>query len=219
LAKRKQQAVTPMVNQYKLPLYAAIAEFTEKKSRFISSISPVSSEEEALSFLGSIRGKHREATHNVYAYRIKNSGICRFSDDGEPFVTAGKPFLEAFIKQDIYDFCCVATRYFGGVMLGAGGLVRAYARCSTAALEASGIGVMREIVLCAATIPYSLYEVVKRLLLSCSAVISTEDFGAEVVLKFTLPAEDFPALQKSLAESTAGSVQIDVEALQMGLLR
>ena len=208
-----------MANQYKLPLYAAIAEFTEKKSRFISSISPVSSEEEALSFLGSIRGKHREATHNVYAYRIKNNGICRFSDDGEPSGTAGKPLLEAFIKQDIYDFCCVATRYFGGVMLGAGGLVRAYARCSTAALEASGIGVVREIVFCAATMPYSLYEVVKRLLLACNAVISAENFGAEVVLKFSLPMEDLPALQKSLAESTAGSVQIDVEALQMGLLR
>jgi len=200
---------------YKLPLSPANAEFTEKKSRFIAHITPVSSEEEALAFLRSIREKHREATHNVYAYRIKNNNICRYSDDGEPSGTAGMPLLEAFMRQDIHDFCCVATRYFGGILLGAGGLVRAYARCGAIAIEASGVGVMREITMCATTLPYSLYENTKRILSACGAANIVEDFGAEVLLKFTVPSEELAALQKRLTELTAGTVRIDVEGTRM----
>jgi len=200
---------------YKLPLRAACAEFTEKKSRFISHITPVSSGEEALAFLRSIREKHREATHNVYAYRIKNNNICRYSDDGEPSGTAGMPLLEAFLRQDIYDFCCVATRYFGGVLLGAGGLVRAYARCGAIALEASGVGLMREIAMCSMSLPYSLYENMKRLLIACGAGNINEDFGADVLLKFTLPSEELPPLEKKVTEMTAGTVRINVESKQM----
>jgi len=202
---------------YKLPLRTAEAEFTEKKSRFISHITPISSEEKALSFLCSIREKHREANHNVYAYRIKNGGICRHSDDGEPSGTAGMPLLDVFIKQDIYDFCCVATRYFGGIMLGAGGLVRAYSRCGTVALEASGVGVMREMALCVTILPYTLYESVKRLLHTCGADITSEDFGAEVVLRFSMPSEDLPALESMVIELTAGSALIHAEGKQMSV--
>ena len=200
---------------YKLPLRSATAEFIEKKSRFIAYISPAATEEEALAFLRSIREKHREATHNVYAYRIKNNNICRYSDDGEPSGTAGMPLLEAFSRQDIYDFCCVATRYFGGTLLGAGGLVRAYARCGTIALEASGIGMMREITMCAITIPYSLYENTRRLLNAENADNITEDFGSEILLKFTLPTEEVESLGKKLTELTAGKVSIQIEGKRM----
>ena len=203
------------MQQYKLPLRAAVAEFTEKKSRFISHIKPAPTEEEALAFLRSIREKHREANHNVYAYRIKNNNICRYSDDGEPSGTAGMPLLEAFLRQDIYDFCCVATRYFGGTLLGAGGLVRAYARCGAIALDASGIGFMREITLCAATFPYPLYENIKRLLAAGGADNIIEDFGAEVTVKFTLPSEEVTALEKKVTELTAGRVDIIVEGKRM----
>ena len=194
------------MESYKLPGTAAEAEFTEKKSRFICSIAPVSSEGEALAFLRSIREKHREASHNVYAYRIKKGGYCRYSDDGEPSGTAGKPLLEVFIKQDIYDFCCVATRYYGGIQLGAGGLIRAYARCGSAGLDASGIGVMREVTMCSVTLPYSLYEQIKRLLLSFNTDITSEDFGAEVIIGFALPSETLPPLQSSLTELTLGAI-------------
>jgi len=200
---------------YKLPIRAATAEFLEKKSRFIAHIMPVSSEEEALVFLRSIREKHREATHNVYAYRIKNNNICRYSDDGEPSGTAGMPLLEAFSRQDIYDFCCVATRYYGGIMLGAGGLVRAYARCGAIALEASGVGLMREITMCAINLPYPLYENMKRLLSTFNADNIYEDFGAEVQLRFSLPSEDVPSLEKSVIEQTAGKTRIIIEGTQM----
>ena len=200
---------------YKLPLRAAEAEFTEKKSRFIGCISPVSSEGEALAFLRSVREKHREATHNVYAYRVRSGGVCRHSDDGEPSGTAGMPLLDVFLKQDIFDFCCVATRYFGGVLLGAGGLVRAYSRCGALALEASGVGFMREVTLCAVVLPYALYEPVKRLIVECGAGIDAEDFAAEVDMRFSLDTEKLPSLRSRFTELTAGGLEIHIVGTQM----
>ena len=208
---------TTIMSPYKLPLRAAQAEFTEKKSRFIGNISPVSSEGEALSFLRSIREKHREASHNVYAYRIKENNICRHSDDGEPSGTAGMPLLDGFLKQDVFDFCCVATRYYGGIMLGAGGLIRAYSRCGSIVLEASGIGFMREFTLCSVTLPYTLYESIKRLLDACGADIASEEFNAEVVLRFSLVSEDLPGLGSKMTELTAGSVTVTKEGTRLGV--
>ena len=200
---------------YKQPTTAAEAEFIEKKSRFIGYISPVESESAALEFLGSIRAKHREASHNVYAYRLKDGNICRHSDDGEPSGTAGKPLLEVFLKQDIYNFCCVATRYYGGINLGAGGLIRAYARCGVVALEAAGVGIMREVTLCAVTLPYPLYEPTRRYLDNFGAKITFTDFGSEVDLKFSLITEELSALQTGFVELTAGSVNIRAVGTQI----
>ena len=205
-----------MLQPYKLPKCATEAEFVEKKSRFISSIKPVSSEAEALEFLRSIRERHREANHNVYAYRIKSNGICRHSDDGEPSGTAGMPLLDVFIKQEIYDFCCVATRYFGGIMLGGGGLIRAYSRCGAIALEASGLALMREITLCAVSLPYALYEPIKRLINACDAEFSFQDFGTAVDLKFSLTTEKLPALQNKITDLSAGEVVIQALERRMG---
>lgn len=205
------------MEQYKIPMCPAEAEFTEKKSRFICGITPVSSEDEALVFLKSVRAKHREASHNVYAYRIKENGVSRCSDDGEPSGTAGIPLLEAFIKQEVFDFCCVATRYFGGVLLGAGGLIRAYARCGALAIETSGVGLMREKALCRVALRYPQYEAVKRLLLYCGALITSEDFSAEITITFSLPSEDLPALTESAAELTSGSLHVHVEGSQMSI--
>ncbi|MCL2391810.1 MAG: IMPACT family protein [Oscillospiraceae bacterium] len=204
---------------YKLPLQSVEIDFIEKKSRFISNISPISSEDEALAFLNSIRTKYRDANHNVYAYRVKSGNITRYSDDGEPSGAAGMPLLEAFIRQDVYDFCCVATRYFGGTLLGAGGLVRAYARCGTIALESAGVGSMRELTLCSVSMQYSLFELVKRQLAAFGADITSEDFGADVVLQCTLPSDDFAILQKKIVELSAGCVQMVAEGTKMGVFR
>jgi len=195
---------------YSLPLAAARVEFTEKKSRFIGSIKPVASEEEALGFLRLICEEHREATHNVYAYRIFRTGACRHSDDGEPSGTAGMPLLDVFIKHEIYDFCCVATRYFGGVKLGAGGLVRAYARCGAVAIETAGVGVMREMALCATELPYNFYEQTKKILSAGGIQISSEDFGAKVGIQFLITEESLPNLISKLQELTAGTVEIQL---------
>ena len=208
------------MDPYKTPLCAAVAEFTEKKSRFIGSIKPVASSEEALAFLQTVRAQHREASHNVYCYRLKSDAgsqqtLCRHSDDGEPSGTAGMPLLETFLRQDIFDFCCVATRYFGGVLLGAGGLTRAYSRCGAIALEASGVAVMREMALCETVMPYAQYELAKRLLLSCGAEVISEDFGAEVTVGCALPAEDVAALRARMTELTAGTINIGVKRYTM----
>ena len=202
---------------YKLPLKAAEAEFTEKKSRFIGHITPAQSEREALSFLRSIRTEHSDATHNVYAYRLRDGGISRHSDDGEPSGTAGAPLLDVFVKQDIYDFCCVATRYFGGVKLGAGGLVRAYTRCGVIALETAGIGEMRELTLCAMTAPYARYEHLKRIIHANGGKISSEDFGPQVELEFSLAPEDVPALMNMVAELSAGEQKVRIAGSRMSV--
>ena len=194
---------------YKLPLREAQAEFTEKKSRFIGHIKPISTEDEAKAFLQNIREKHREASHNVYAYRLKANEIYRHNDDGEPSGTAGMPLINSFLKQDIFDFCCVATRYYGGIPLGAGGLTRAYGKCGTVALEAAGIGIMRELCTCSVALPYPLYESAKRILTAENADIKEEIFGAEVELKFTTLSESVTDLQDKITELTAGTVIIE----------
>ncbi|MCL2501046.1 MAG: IMPACT family protein [Defluviitaleaceae bacterium] len=193
---------------YKLPLREAYAEFTEKKSCFIGYVSPVASEAEARAFVQSVRERHSEANHHVFAYRLKEGEIYRFNDDGEPSGTAGMPLLNTFLKQDIYDFCAVAVRYFGGIHLGAGGLTRAYSRSGIIALEAAGVGFMRELALCAVTVPYALYENAKRLLIASEATITAEDFSVEVTLEFSLIAQGLADLQAKITELTLGKVHI-----------
>ena len=198
------------MDPYKLPLNSAKAEFIEKKSRFIGHIARVSSAEEALEFLRVIRIEHKDANHNVYAYRIKEGGICRHSDDGEPSGTAGMPLLDVFLKQDIYDFCCVGTRYFGGIMLGGGGLIRAYSRTASIALEAAGIGIMREVTACRVEMPYSAYESIKRLIAASGAQIVAEKFEVNVGMDISLPVEGVAGLSAKITELTANSVRLEV---------
>ena len=107
-----------MKHNYNVPAHDFVCEFVEKKSRFITYLCHVTTEQEATEFIESIRKKHADATHNCIAYRIYDPRIERFSDDGEPSGTAGMPMLEVLKKEDIYDVCCVVTRYFGGVLLG-----------------------------------------------------------------------------------------------------
>ncbi|MBO7665935.1 MAG: YigZ family protein [Clostridia bacterium] len=117
---------------------AAMAEFTERKSVFIGSAAPVSTEEEALEFVNSLRKKYADATHNVYAYIVRENNACRFSDDGEPHGTAGMPVLDVLRKEGLTDVAVVVTRYFGGILLGTGGLVRAYTASAKQAIDAAG---------------------------------------------------------------------------------
>ena len=204
-----------IAKEYKLPRGNAEVEFYEKKSRFIANISQVSSEKEAQTFLASIREKYKDANHNVFAYGIKEGGIFRQSDDGEPVKTAGVPLLDVFLKQEIYDFCCVATRYFGGIMLGAGGLIRAYARCGALALEASGVGIMRQLSMCSVSVTYAQFENIKRLLLSSGSEIISEDFGADVTITFSIPSEDKAALDKQVMELSAAKFKICENSKEM----
>lgn len=188
------------------------AEFTEKRSRFIGRVWPLESEEEALEHLKEIRSRHWDATHNVYAYILREGGIMRYSDDGEPQGTSGMPTLTVFRSREIQNVLCIVTRYFGGILLGTGGLVRAYTQAARLALEAAGVALLREWEELLIACPYPLYEKVKRELELAGAVISSTDFGADVSIEAMLEKGRSAALNERLLELSSGAV----EAVLMG---
>lgn len=163
----------------------ASASLTEKKSEFIANVSFADTEEQALAFLNEIRAQHRTARHNVYAYLLKN-GRCRYSDDGEPAKTAGTPVLEVINHSGLVDVAVVVTRYFGGILLGTGGLVRAYTAAAQAGLSAAEIVTVCPVVDMDITVEYALYERVQRLLEAAGAVMGETGFGSAVCLHATL---------------------------------
>ncbi len=135
----------------------AADEFIEQRSRFIGYVKPVVTEQQALDFINEKRQKHWDATHNVYAYILRDGQLKRYSDDGEPHGTAGVPTLDVMVKSGVTDAVVVVTRYFGGILLGAGGLVRAYTKGAKIALEAGGIVTMESCSVCSLTCDYAQY--------------------------------------------------------------
>lgn len=162
-------------------------EFTEKRSRFIGYAKPVTTAEEAADFINAIRSKHWDATHNVYAYVLRDGQSRRYSDDGEPSGTAGVPVLDVLLKANITDCVVVATRYFGGVLLGAGGLVRAYSHTSKIAVEAAGIVKMSLCSVMTAECDYNFYGRITSLIPEFEGVIENTDFAENVRVDFYLP--------------------------------
>ena len=165
----------------------AQAQIEEKKSRFIASLSHVETEEEALAFLEEIRADNRMARHNVYAYILHEggagtSGRIRYSDDGEPQKTAGLPTLEALRHAGLSDVVCVVTRYFGGVLLGTGGLVRAYTQATQAAIAAARLVTISRCVDIRIRTPYALYEQTARIANDCGAKTLDTQYAEEVTL-------------------------------------
>ena len=186
----------------------ATAEIVEKKSRFIGQIAHVETEEEALAFLGEIRTAHRMARHNVYAYVLRANGRIRYSDDGEPQKTAGMPTLEAIQHAGLTDVAVVVTRYFGGILLGTGGLVRAYTQATQAAIEAARVVTISRCVDVIAALPYSLYEQAVRTIEAQGAKIRDTEFAADVTItaRALEGAED--ALTAALTELSNGKADI-----------
>ncbi len=180
------------------------AEFEEKRSRFIGHAIHVDSEEEAIEFVRAIKKKYSDATHNCYAY-ILNKGItARYSDDGEPQGTAGVPMLEAIRKSGVDDVCVVVTRYFGGILLGAGGLVRAYSHGVSVALDAAEIVTYQPYSVFTLKCGYSEYQKYSNLLMLSDAIIDFTDFGADVSLGFAIKREDADDLLKKISEICNG---------------
>lgn len=183
---------------------AAVDEFTEKRSRFIGAIQPVKTEEEAQAF---IRGRTKEfwdAKHNVYAYVLEGGNLCRFSDDGEPQGTAGIPVLDVLRKEGLTDVAVVVTRYFGGVLLGGGGLVRAYSHGAKLAVDAAGVVEMRRCLLGHIPCDYAQYGWVPALLAEQGASVTGTDFTDMVTVSFSLPAENRGYLEAALTDRSAG---------------
>lgn len=190
---------------YLVPHGYGEAELVEKRSRFIGHVWRVGDEAEALAHLNEMRQKHWDATHNVYAYIIRENGIMRYSDDGEPSGTSGMPTLNVFRQEEVQNVLCVITRYFGGVLLGAGGLVRAYSAAAKLALDAAGIDEMaqwREVLI---SCSYAQFERVKRLMGEFSAVTENSDFGTDVVIEALLREDQTDEFAAKLTDMTAGT--------------
>jgi len=192
--------------EYFVPAGYGEAEFVEKRSRFIGRVWRTDSEEEALARIEEIREKHWDATHNVYAYIIRDGGIMRYSDDGEPQGTSGMPVLGVFRSAGVFNVCCVVTRYFGGILLGAGGLVRAYSHTASLALESAGIAVMRRWREVKVNCPYSLFERVRNEVSAFGGAISDIDYGAEVTISALLPASRVEDFSARLVDMSAGTL-------------
>lgn len=182
----------------------AFEEYTVNKSRFIGYACPVSSSDEAVDFIESIREKHRDATHNVYAYSVRTPEYSRYSDDGEPQGTAGVPVLDVIKKNGLTDCCVVVTRYFGGILLGAGGLVRAYSHSAKLGVEKAGIvkmGLCSEMV---CVCDYSFYSRMTALIPTLSGTVEDTVFGQDVSIRFRIPSYNEDSLQKQLTELSFG---------------
>ena len=197
------------MNAYKTLLRPASDEFIVNKSRFIGYASPVRDEAGALAFLEEIRRKHRDATHNCYAYTLgANMGVMRYSDDGEPGGTAGLPMMEVIKKRAVCDCCVVVTRYFGGVLLGAGGLVRAYSHGCSVALEAAKIVVMEESEQLLCEVAYPLWDRVQHALKSLPVQIPSTEFTSAVTFTLLVRLTDSESVQRELTRLTDGRVEI-----------
>lgn len=187
---------------------AAEASFIEKRSEFIGYIAPVKTDEEAVNFINTIKAKHRKAKHNVYAYILRKDNISRYSDDGEPQGTAGVPVLDVLQKRGLTDVCVVVTRYFGGILLGGGGLVRAYSHAASLACDAAhtmDMCLCHRLKICT---DYGMYGKLSYILPNFETITVNSDFADSVTLELLVLSEKLSALISEITEITNGSAEI-----------
>jgi len=194
------------LEEYLVPTQFGEDVFIEKKSRFIGRVWPVESEEEALEKIQAMKKQHYDATHNCWAYIIKD-GAVRFSDDGEPGGTAGMPMLQVLQREGLFNVVCVVTRYFGGILLGAGGLVRAYTRGAKIAVDAAGKSMKRVWSVLYVPCPYTYYERLKLEVDAFGGLIRNTDFGSEVELEILMPEAQAQPLLDRLTDMSAGNIE------------
>ncbi|MBQ8419575.1 MAG: YigZ family protein [Clostridia bacterium] len=182
----------------------ASAEFTEKKSVFIGYAKPIKTAEEAEEFIAQIKKKHADARHNVSAYMAGNA--VRYSDDGEPKGTGGVPVLEVLKKSGVDGAVVVVTRYFGGILLGAPGLVRAYSKAAAMAVEEAGIVTYRNYTECTVTCDYGLYDKLLYDIGRRTIITDDTDFGGNITLRLAVLSEEYEAFEKSVYSMTNGKL-------------
>ena len=193
------------MEDYLVPRGVGQAEYIEKKSRFLGGVYPVTSEQEAKEILERVRKQHYDARHNCWCYILK-SGQKRYSDDGEPQGTAGQPMLNVFERERVVDVLCVVTRYFGGILLGAGGLCRAYTKAAKDALDAAGISRMQPWLRQQITVPYALFERAKLLIAAQEGAVEDAQYGADILITYRIPEGADERLRTALREASSGSV-------------
>lgn len=191
-----------------MPFEAGSSEFMEKRSRFISHIWRVESEAEARARIEETKKQYYDARHNCWCYLLREGGAVRYADDGEPQGTAGQPMLNVFQREEVTNVCCVVTRYFGGVLLGSGGLTRAYARGAKDALDAAGVSRVSLWTLWDIPCTYPLLERVKLELAAIGGVVESADYGADITLLAALPQGGVEMFAPRLTELSAGALSM-----------
>ena len=200
---------------YKVVIEGGMGEYEEKKSVFIANVAPVQTEEEALAFIETMKKKYWDARHNCYAYILGDKAqIMRFSDDGEPSGTAGKPILEVLLGMEVRNLIVVVTRYFGGTLLGTGGLVRAYTQATKAGMEASSVATMIYGICLKITTDYNGIGKIQYIMGLRKIMIEEPEYTDVVSMKVKVPYEEEESIRKEITEATAGKAQIEkVESL------
>lgn len=195
------------MTEYLVPSGPGECEYVEKRSRFIGHVFYVETETEARACIDAVRKKYYDARHNCWCYRLHMEGAERCSDDGEPQGTAGQPMLNVFQREGVENVCCVVTRYFGGILLGAGGLVRAYTQSAKEALDAAEISAVRRWKEVTVTCPYHLFERVRQEAEAGGGLVTETDYAESVTLHVLFPDEKVARFATQVAELTAGSVR------------
>ena len=197
------------MSEYFIPAGAGEAEFVEKRSSFLGHVRYVETEDEAKAFVTEMKKKFYDARHNCWCYIIKD-GAVRYSDDGEPQGTAGIPMLEVLKREGVTNVVCVVTRYFGGVLLGTGGLLRAYTKSAKDALDAAGICVVRRWVKAEIACSYAMLERLKTECTAIGGVVADIEYSADVCLKLLLPEDKADAFSQRTADATAGTSALKI---------
>lgn len=191
---------------YKTVYGEGLAELVEKKSRFIANVKPVTTEEEALSFVSEIKAKYRDARHNVYAYVVKENNISRFTDDGEPSGTAGAPVLDVILKEGLTDVAIVVTRYFGGTLLGTGGLVRAYGKSAKDGVLSAKITEKTYCHEVEISVPYDLLGKIQYIISNGDYIQGETEYGAFVTTTAFVKFDLIDKFLNEIKEATNASV-------------
>ena len=197
------------MTEYCVPTAPGEASFVEKRSEFLGHVRPVESEDEARAFIAEMKKIYYDARHNCWCYIIKD-GAERYSDDGEPQGTAGIPMLEIFRREGVCNVVCVVTRYFGGILLGAGGLLRAYTKSAKDALDAAGISVVRRWVETELDCSYAAAEKLKQEIAAYGGIVAGLDYGAAVTIRAYVPEELAEGFKAKIFDVSAGGVTVRV---------
>ena len=196
------------MNPYKTVKKECSVEFTEKKSVFICSINTVQNEQDALGFINQVRGKYADASHNVYAYIIRETNAVRFSDDGEPSSTAGVPALSVLQKNDLTNVAAVITRYFGGILLGAGGLVRAYSHSVSLAVTEAGTALFENYTEFDVICGYQDYDKLLKFIVSEKIITDDTVFTENITVSLAVRYDLFDRIYADIINLTNGKAQI-----------
>lgn len=197
------------MDSYRIPTKSGASEYVDKRSRFLGLVQPAGSEDEARAVIAACKKQYHDARHNCWCYLLRD-GTERYSDDGEPQGTAGIPMLEVLKREGVTNVVCVVTRYFGGVLLGTGGLLRAYTKSAKDALDAAGICVVRRWVKAEIACSYAMLERLKTECTTIGGVVADIEYSADVCLKLLLPEDKADAFSQRTADVTAGASELEI---------